>query len=262
MSNLITCKGIVIREQIYGENDKFLVILTDTLGSLPVFCKGARSYKSKYMVCAQLFCYSELVLYKKGDAYWLREGSLIENFYGLREDIAAFALAQYLLEAVCEVTRENQQDGEIQRLLLNTLYALEKTDKPAEQIKAVFELRLCALSGFMPDLVGCAVCGQYEDGQMAFDISAGALYCGAHANRIAYQTLSAQSPPARPALVFVEPTVLKALRWAVFAPQPRLFAFEIPAQALVAFAQITERYLTYHVDKNFETLSFYKSVIT
>lgn len=97
---------------------------------------------------------------------------------------------------------------------------------------------------------------------MAFDISAGALYCGAHANRSAYQTLSAQSPPARPALVFVEPTVLKALRWAVFAPQPRLFAFEIPAQALVAFAQITERYLTYHVDKNFETLSFYKSVIT
>ena len=249
MSHLIACKGIVIREQIYAENDKFLIILTDTMGSVPVFCKGARSYKSKLMVCAQLFCYSDLVLYQKGDNYWLKEASLIENFYGIREDMNAFALSQYLLEVVRELTHENLKDNQMQRLLLNTLYALEKKMKPLNQIKPVFELRACSLSGFMPDLVGCTVCGQYEDPGMQFAVQEGMLFCKEHARQA-----SAQLAP-------VNPAVLKAMRWAVFAPLARLFAFSVLEEDLIVFDHLAESYLGYHLDKRFETLAFYRTML-
>ncbi|MCI8590468.1 MAG: DNA repair protein RecO [Clostridiales bacterium] len=249
MSHLIACKGIVIREQIYAENDKFLVILTDTMGRVPVFCKGARSYKSKLMMCAQLFCYSDLVLYQKGENYWLKEASLIENFYGIREDMNAFALSQYLLEVVQELTRENLKDNQLQRLLLNTLYALEKKMKPLSQIKPVFELRACSLSGFMPDLVGCTVCGKYEDPGMHFAMQEGMLYCLEHVK---------QAPSG---LVPVNPAVLKAMRWSVFAPLARLFAFSVPEEDLAVLDQLAENYLGYHVDKRFETLTFYRTML-
>ena len=161
----------------------------------------------------------------------------------------AFALSQYLLEVVRELTHENLKDNQMQRLLLNTLYALEKKMKPLNQIKPVFELRACSLSGFMPDLVGCTVCGQYEDPGMQFAVQEGMLFCKEHARQA-----SAQLAP-------VNPAVLKAMRWAVFAPLARLFAFSVLEEDLIVFDHLAESYLGYHLDKRFETLAFYRTML-
>lgn len=244
MSEIISCKGLVIRETSYGESDKCLTVLTDSIGSIRVFCKGAKSYKSKLLVCSQLFCYSDMVLYEKGENYWLKEASLNENFFGIRDDISTFALAQYFLDVACDITNENQRDPEILRLLLNTLYVLSKKKKELPLVKAVFEMRLCSLCGFAPDLVGCAVCGKYEGKRMYFDIPDGALYCDAHAHGDIRR-----SP--------VSPTALHSLRWSVFCDMSRLFSFDIPEAERNEFSFIAERYLLCHLDRTFKTLDFY-----
>ena len=244
MSTPILCKGVVIREVSYGESDKCLTVLSDTLGCIAIFCKGAKNYKSKAFVSAQQFCYSEFELYSRADRYWLKEGVLIDNFYGIREDITSAALAGYVCDVVADVTRENQKEPEILRLLLNTLYMLSRPDKPRAQLKAVFELRLCALAGFCPDLVGCAACGAFGEGEpMYFDPQGGQLYCSSHKG-----SATMLSAPA-----------VKAMRHAVYAPPQRIFAFELAPAELAEFARMAERYLICQLERSFATLDFYHS---
>ena len=247
MSNIITCKGLVIRETAYGESDKCLTVLTDERGSITVFCKGAKNYKSKYFVVSSLFCYGDMVLYEKGDRYWLSEGSLIENFFVIRDDISTFALAQYFLDVTCDITNENQRDPGVLRLLLNTLFVLSKKQKPLPLVKAVFEMRLCSLCGFAPDLVGCAKCGAYENERMYFDIPNGAIFCGKCASSEVKKTP-------------VSSTVLHAMRWALFCDMSRLFSFEIPEDEMRSFSSICERYILTHLDRGFKTLDFYHDI--
>ncbi len=245
----VTCKGVVIREVAYGESDKCLTVLTDEYGCIPVFCKGAKSYKSRFFVCAQLFCFSDLELYVRGENYWLKECSLIENFYGIREDIPGCALAQYFCDVVGDVTRENQKEPEILQLLLNCLHVIAKGKKDLSIVKGVFEMRLCSLAGFMPDLVGCEVCGVYEEESMCFDISGGELFCYAHRAHGSENTVK------------LSPTVAHALRYSVYCDPKRLFAFELGAEELREFSGIAERYILNHLERSFKTLEFYHTII-
>ena len=72
-------KGLVIRETAVGEKDKLLTVLTHDLGIITVSAKGIRSVKNPNIASAQLFCYSNFVLYKKGDYFWLMEFLLPYN---------------------------------------------------------------------------------------------------------------------------------------------------------------------------------------
>ena len=149
------------------------------------------------------------------------------------------------------VTNPDKPKGRGMKMMFSPVkeYALEKKMKPLNQIKPVFELRACSLSGFMPDLVGCTVCGQYEDPGMQFAVQEGMLFCKEHARQA-----SAQLAP-------VNPAVLKAMRWAVFAPLARLFAFSVLEEDWIVFDHLAESYLGYHLDKRFETLAFYRTML-
>lgn len=246
MKTPVLCKGVAIRESVYGESDKCMTYLTDELGCITVFCKGARAYKSKFFAGTQLFCYSELELYERGDRYWLKECAYIDNFYHIRDDVCACALAQYFCDVVADVTRENQKEPGVLQLLLNALYILSKGSKSLTLVKGVFELRLCALSGFLPDLTGCAVCGA-DGGDMLFDLVGGQLYCTSHKG-------------GTDTTVKVGGDVLTAMRYAVAAPAQRIFAFELPEDILASFGRISERYLLNQMDRSYRTLEFYKTI--
>ena len=58
------------------------------------------------------------------------------------------------------VTSEDLPSGEVLSLLLNSLYALDTLDCPNELVRAAFELRLLALSGYEPLLDDRAMCGR------------------------------------------------------------------------------------------------------
>lgn len=62
-------------------------------------------------------------------------------------------------------------------MLLNTLHLLEEDKKDMELLKSIFELRALAISGFMPDLVGCQSCGEYVKDSMFFLPVDGMIIC-------------------------------------------------------------------------------------
>ncbi len=259
---LVSTEGLIIREAEYGENDKMLTILTPSLGKITVSAKGVKSIKNPHMQISHLFCYNDFVLSKKGDRYWLREAAQIENFYELQSDLEIFSLAQYFLDIAGEVCVEGQDESEMMRLLLNTLFMLANGNKSQKLVKAVFELRAVSISGFMPDLTGCADCGCVSSDIMYFDILNGVIRC-AQCNKKASNENLVGFPDIYTASTVVsvlDITVLAAMRYIIGARPERIFSFEIPEKELDDLCSVCEKYLLNQLERGFKTLDFYKEI--
>ena len=175
MSEKLVTKGIVLRATATKEADYILNILTDSLGRIAVVARGARRKGSRIAAGSELLAFSELVLYQRGNWYYLDEASTISLFDGIRQDIELLSLASYFAEMTECVTAEDEPVPEILSLLLNSLYALDTLQKPQSIVKAAFELKLLALSGYEPLLDGCAVCGTHNPKEPVFDAQQGVL---------------------------------------------------------------------------------------
>ena len=169
-------KGIVLRAVDTKESDKILTILTPH-GKLPVVAKGARSRKSRVTACTQLLAYSELTLSESRGWQYLSEGSTIELFQGVRQDIGLLSLASYFAELTEAAALEGVESGEILSLLLNALYALGSLKKNPALVKAAFELKLMSYIGFEPLADACAYCGNPEPEDPSLDVREGVVCC-------------------------------------------------------------------------------------
>ena len=115
--------GLVLKSVNLGEADRLITVFTKEMGNVSALVKGARSLKNRNMTATQQFCYSSMILFKKGDKYWVRESNLIESFFGLRDSIEALGLAGYIVDVLADVTTA-EAEGDLLRLALNSLYAI------------------------------------------------------------------------------------------------------------------------------------------
>ena len=173
---LCKVKGVVLKSIEYGENDRLLTLLTHEKGKVIVSVKGGRSIKSKHMPSCEMFAYSEYELYEKQGKYWVRESYLCESFFQIRRSLETMYLGQYLCEVACEFALFDEQDEDLMRLLLNSLYLLCGDKKDLRIVKSVFEMRSASIEGFMPDISSCGFCGGMTDA-MYFDAIEGNLIC-------------------------------------------------------------------------------------
>lgn len=164
----ITTDGIVVRQKNFGEKDRLLTILTRDHGMITAFANGARGPRSPLAASTELLTYSNFVLFEYKGRTTVDAASAEQVFFGLRQDVELLALGSYLAQLCTEVLPEGEQEPQCLRLLLNSLYLLDAQKRTPDFIKPVFELRLLALSGFMPDLVACGGCGCFEGAQMHF----------------------------------------------------------------------------------------------
>ena len=113
MSEKLVTKGIVLRATATKEADYILNILTDSLGRIAVVARGARRKGSRIAAGSELLAFSELVLYQRGNWYYLDEASTITLFDGIRQDIELLSLASYFAEMTECVTAEDEPVPEI-----------------------------------------------------------------------------------------------------------------------------------------------------
>ena len=262
---IYTTDGLVIRSRDTGENDRLVTILTPE-GQVTTIAKGARSMKSKMLNLTQPYVYGNFEINQKGNYSWLKGGSSYEMFYRLRDDVEKLFLAAYVCDVAYEVTGEGVPSVDVLRLTLNTLYAIMTDMRPKEQIKAVFELRIAAISGYEPHLDRCEICKTEKTQDIYFDIMNGALLCSECLGsrgigqridpRYAYSDVNERS-----ILIPMTPATIAAVRYAVSAPQERVFSFALSEQHdLELFAKIGEGYLLNHLERGFDSLELYYSV--
>ena len=154
-----TVRGLTIRSVDYKEADQILTVLTDTRGCLTVKARGVRRKGSRLKAAAQLFTLSQMTLYEQKGRIVLQEAEVLQQFPGLQADLTRLALASYLAEVLGTEAEDSPAETDIQRLALNSLYALSNGLCSHTVVKAAFELRYMLLAGYAPDLSACVVCG-------------------------------------------------------------------------------------------------------
>ena len=158
-------------------------------------------------------------------------------------------LATYFAQLCCELIPENEPAVEELRLMLNTHYCLERDKLPPLQLKAILELRLLTLTGYMPDLIACRACGGLpEDGVVLFDPSGGSICCPGCA------------PSGAVGLLPLPPGVFAAMRHIIYCDFEKLFQFKLGEENLPVLAHAVEQYLLCQVERILPALNFYKTI--
>ncbi len=239
--------GLILKEQNIGEKDKLVTVLTRHNGLVRAFVRGAKSVKNRKNSSTGMFCYSKLSLYKTKDTYIIDEAEPIELFFELRSDLEKLSLAQYFSELVITLVQEDEPAEEYLRLILNSLHFLAKDKMPNEQVKAITELRIMCIAGFMPNLIVCDRCGEYETETMYFDVDDGLLYC--------------ENCVPSDMIFQLDIGLVKALRHIAFSDFEKIYSFKMEEYALPDLSYITEKYLLSKLQRNFKTLEFYKEIV-
>lgn len=248
----ISTDGLIIMEKDVGESDRLVTVLSREEGVLRAFAQRANKMKSSKLSATQLLCYSRLTIYKGRDKYIIDDAQPLEIFFELRKDIERLSLAQYFCELAGALAPQEAPAGDFLRLVLNALHFLSKGNRPNSMLKAVVEMRMLSLAGYMPDLVMCAGCSCYEADRMYFLPRSGKLYCA---------DCYRQYQGSEPAFLLGR-GVVTALRHTVYADFEKLFSFQLSLQGLQDLAAASEAYVVHTLSRRFNTLDFYNQVKT
>ncbi len=131
--------------------------------------------------------------------------------------------------------------------MLNAMYFLSKGSRTNAVLKAIVEMRMMSLAGYMPDLVCCAECKGYEAETMYFLPRSGRILC-----ENCYRPQQGGEPAVR-----LSRGALTALRQTVYADFDRLFSFRLSKTAERQLGEASERYVLETLGRGFGTLDFY-----
>ncbi|MBQ9267560.1 MAG: DNA repair protein RecO [Clostridia bacterium] len=244
---LIKTKGIVIAAANSADNDKVLTILTEDLGKISVFCRGAKKNKSALLNVAEYLSFSEFILFKSpNDKYSLNSAEVIQLFYNLRMDIEKLNYATVMTKIIYDTVQENQYSEEILQLLLNSLYVLSETDKDCDLVLSIFEIRMLALLGFTPRVNACVSCGapmQESMEEFYFSIKDDGVKCEV-CDRLDKGAIK------------LNKTSFMALIYILTSEPKKLFSFEIPEESINELKLLAQIYLSEKLEKEYKVIKY------
>ena len=126
----LTVRGLVIRVVPYREYDKLIAILTEEHGKIFFKANAVRSLVNPNSAACNLFSYSEFVLQKKQDRYYLMKAQVCSLPLGHTCDVGVLSAASYFGELCDDVGRDAEGAASALRLLMNALYLLQKKTVP------------------------------------------------------------------------------------------------------------------------------------
>ncbi|MCI1966713.1 MAG: DNA repair protein RecO [Oscillospiraceae bacterium] len=242
-------EGLVIMEKCVGDSDRLITILTKQKGVLRAFVQRPGRAKNGRLSAARLFSYSRFTLFEGRNKYIVDDAQPVEVFLDLRKDIGRLSLAQYFCELSIALAPQESPAGEYLRLVLNALYLLGRGDRPNGIVKAVVEMRMLALSGYQPDLVGCSECGKFESDLMYFLPVSGRIVCDA-----------CGCPQGEPA-VQLGRGAMAGLRHTVYAELGKAFSFTLSPQGMEELTRASEAYVLSTLGRGFATMDFYHTMV-
>lgn len=243
----VKLRAIGLREVNFSEYDRYLTALTEDGRKIEILCKRARSKKNP-IYAARLFCWSEFILRERYGKYTLREASLLHSFFVLTKDIEKYALACYLADLTNVLSVEEEENAALCRLLLSALYRLETGERMPCLIKAAFEWRAMAESGYAPALASCGLCGQpLTQLPVYFSVYAG-------------QAADVHCAERTGGWDRLESAALYALVHTLTKEPDKIYSFSLTGAAQKQFCKLAEQYVQYHLERTFDTLKFYHTV--
>ena len=199
--------AVVIGRRDLGESDRIVEFYTLAFGKVRGVAKGARRTRSRFGSALELFTLGELVFFDTGKSELVRVDhfDIVRPFVDVREHLERLGQGAWAIECVARLSAERDAHPALFRLLVRTIDALGRSERPA-WVSVCFALRAIDLLGHRPRLDRCLSCGRvYPFPAPSLDVGLGSLAC---ANCAAGADAIALSGSAVGALIR-----LRTLRW-------------------------------------------------
>ena len=246
---LITIEGLITKEIKIGENNKLVAILTKNQGIIYAFINNNKKTNNNLLIASEISSYGQFVIFKYKEKYTINEAHIINKFPNIRKDIEKLSLCCYLLQLANELIKEEQTTEEYLRLLLNSLYLLDSNKKELDIIKAVTELKMITIAGYMPNLLYCSRCLSGDDNKQYFFLMSGEIRCKDCNIDSKIKSIS------------LSKGVLYAMRYIIYSDISKIYSFKLNIKDKVILSQITEEYLLFKTDLDLSTLKYFNNII-
>ena len=256
---VVMVEGLVANAVNCGESDKMLTLITRQYGKMSVYCRGGRRISSKFMTGSLKFTYGDYVINKTDKLNILQEANAKMTFFGLRKDVSAAALADYIAEVLVDVAMAEEPDEETLDLALNCLYVLSEGKRTPDDVKTVFEWKLIERLGIYPDLSGCRKCGKADKPWYYLDIMNGELTC---------RDCGTSSKPDGPddgtahIILMLSGAEVYAANRIITAEKSKMFSLPADKTVKKHLCEASEKYLLNHLERSYKAREFYKEIST
>lgn len=177
-------RGIVVSEVPYKDSSKVLNILCEE-GVIGIVSKGCKRINSPLRVISNKLTLGEYVIYyNESKLSTLKEGSVIDNFNNIKNDLNKISHATYITDLVNQVMKQNA-DPTVFSLYVS---ALKKIDEGINEtvVMNILEIKLLDYLGVGINLNGCAKCGSTRE-IVTIDPDVGGYICkNCYTNEIIY----------------------------------------------------------------------------
>lgn len=177
-------RGIVVSEVPYKDSSKVLNILCEE-GVIGVISKGCKRINSPLRVISNKLTLGEYVIYyNESKLSTLKEGSIIDNFNNIKNDLNKISHATYITDLVNQVMKQNANPT----VFSLYLSALKKIDEGINEtvVMNILEIKLLDYLGVGINLNGCAKCGSTRE-IVTIDPDVGGYICkNCYTNEIIY----------------------------------------------------------------------------
>lgn len=239
-------KGLVIRQKNFLNEQKFLTILTSSNGLIRARLKIGGQISRSVFSNVNVLGYYDFNIFEGRFGSVIDSVEAIELFFNLRYDPKKLALAQYFCELTDLFVPSKQRAEKHLNLLLNSLWLLCGEKFSCQFIKLVFEFRVVAISGYMPDLVGCKFCCSYEKQRMFYVLNQGFLVCSDCLGCGDFNEIVELSRP-----------VLHAMRFIIYKDDRDIFKFRLDINSQNSLSCLVERLVLIFLESKPKTLNIY-----
>lgn len=245
MEEIKNVKAVIVKENKYNEKDKMLTAITDCMGKISISAKGASGINSRLSGGIASNCVSEMDLKESGnDIFVLTSAKKLISFDNLLKDLEAASYVNYLSSLAEDLFLPGEPFPALFRLLVNTVYLIDSNKKSYELLKAVFELRSMAMSGYAIDLSCCGFCGKEEIG--GINLFEGAGLCGECLESYGGEEISQD--------------IIKAVNHIVTCEDKNVFSFRLGDTALKELGRLAEEYVKLCMEKEYSSLSYLRKI--
>ena len=242
----IEVKGMVIAQAPIGEYDRRVVLLTLEKGKISAFARGARRPSSQLVGACQPMTFGSFYLYAGKNSYTLLSAQIDHYFPELKSDLTKISYGSYFLELASYLTRENNDEREILKLLYRSLQVLEKGKIPEKLIRCIYEIRILTCFGEGLQVFSCASCGKEEE-LSYFSINRGGCLCHQCRNQ-SYDS------------VRLSDSTLYTLQYIIVTPIEKLFSFLVSEEVLAQLMKISRTYLARNIREELKSLEMLQVV--
>jgi DNA repair protein RecO (recombination protein O) len=181
MAGSFKTEAVVLRSIRFGEGHRVLHLYTEDRGRLGAVAKGVRKVRSRFGGRLEPPGRVRLVLHEgRGELATVTSAETVNAHGGLRERRESLERGMQACDAVLRMFDAAEPNRPAYNLLCQELLLLDRDAAAATRAQALaFRLKLVLAAGFVPELTGCASCGERGEGAelTGFSAAAGGVVC-------------------------------------------------------------------------------------